>query len=278
MHCPNCGEKIEAKAFRCPGCGYFSITFWLALITAVAWLVIVAMNYVLVWCLDPLATFCAHLGADIPPVMLWNFSWSNTVQTYGVLILVVLVAGLPRLIKSFGRYPRMGQGVAIFSIISLVLIAITAVADSRSIQSLGGDLDKLMNQEDVERSEMHGRDAVRRVIVAEYRYRELHPKIGFTCNFQLLETLGVPSKNDFVYSDKRRSTPDKIGYDIYTLSLRECHGMPATKYELSAVRDPSFGSLFEKAVAFCSDGSGELFSSADGKAETCLSARTPLHW
>ncbi len=68
-----------------------------------------------------------------------------------------------------------------------------------------------------------------------------------------------------------------IGIGIYKLSLRARAGNPATQYELTTVPDAAFGTDFSKAAAYCSDGSGEVFFAADGKAEPCLRARKTFH-
>jgi hypothetical protein len=64
--------------------------------------------------------------------------------------------------------------------------------------------------------------------------------------------------------------------DIYKLSLHSCQGVPVTKYELDTVRDTPPGTMYDKAPAYCTDGSGVIFSAKDGKAQTCIAGRTPV--
>jgi hypothetical protein len=176
------------------------MTFWLTLFTVVAWLTIVAICYALFMCLVPvLAIICAHLGADLSRIVLLNISWSNILSTYGIsLSVVVLILGF-RLIRSFGRFPRLGRAITAFSSLALVFVAMLVVADSRYLMSFGSGLAEVIDRIIYKRSEWKALNSTRRVIIAEYRYRELHPKVGFTCDLDSLESLGGPAKSNQPY-------------------------------------------------------------------------------
>jgi len=276
MYCANCGQQTTI-AFRCQGCHHFSITFWLSLFTVVAWLAIVAMNYAFMQLISLLALICAGVGVDLPQIMLWKFSWAHILATFGLPICVVLLILVPRLVRSFGRFSRLGRATTVFSSLALVFMAAIGAADGHYLVSFGSRIEELMQQIDVEHENLRAQYSIRSVIIAEYRYREMHPKVGFTCDLASLEPLGGPANGSNPYTPAKANKPNTLGIGIFTLSLRACQGTPVTKYEVSAVMDPSYGTMYEKAAAFCSDGSGALYSAADGKSETCLNARTPVH-
>ncbi|MDR3678272.1 MAG: hypothetical protein P4N24_22520 [Acidobacteriota bacterium] len=165
--------------------------------------------------------------------------------------------------------------MAVFASLVLLSMATILVVDGRSLFSYWPMIEEGIQQIMNEGSDLRGRDATRSVIIAEYRYRELHPKLGFTCDLESLEPLGGPAKGDNPYVHAKANQHNIITIDIFTLSLRACQGVPVTKYEVSTVPDPTFGTELKKAVAYCSDGSGSLYSAADGKSETCMSSRTP---
>jgi hypothetical protein len=80
---------------------------------------------------------------------------------------------------------------------------------------------------------------------------------------------GGASEHQAMLIDPRLAYGKKNGY---VFALSGCDGSPAARYSVSAVpADPSSGTR-----AFCSDESGVIRSSADGKAESCLSAGKPL--
>lgn len=275
MYCANSGHKMVWADFRCSDCRHFSITFWLTLFNVVAWLVIVATNCGFAALIPFLATFCAGFGVYLPRIMLLNVFWSNFLWTYGVLLVVVALILVGPLVRSFGRSPRLGRVMTGFSCLALVIMATIVVADGRFLHSFCLGLEEGFGQIEVRRAELSARDSTRSVIIAEYRYRDLHPKVGFTCDLESLETVGGPRKARTAGQTPRES--NTVSIDVYKLSLRGCPRAPVTKYEVAAVPDRSFGGLYEKAAAYCSDGSGALYSAADGKSETCLTARTLAH-
>jgi hypothetical protein len=122
-------------------------------------------------------------------------------------------------------------------------------------------------------ADLRARDATLRVINAEYRFRDLHAAEGFSCDLKSLKSLGGPSNDDQPFWKPRK--PNTIFVDFYTLSLGACQGQPVTKYEISTFPDPAVQN--GKIAAYCSDGSGTLYFSTDGKSETCLAGRKVVH-
>jgi hypothetical protein len=152
-------------------------------------------------------------------------------------------------------------------------MAAIVVADGRYLYSFWPGFNEWIEQTHAQDAESRALDSTGRVIIAEFRYRDLHPKIGFTCDLEPLASLGGSE-----ISDRHECKANEwytMTTDFYTLSLRACKGQPATKYEVSVALNP--GPAFAKPMAYCSDGSGALYCAADGKSETCLTARTPLH-
>jgi hypothetical protein len=246
------------------------MTFWLFFFTVVAWLAILAMNYAMFICLIPrLAITIAGLGLALSKFMILNISWANFLVTYGLPICVVLLILIPRLAKSFGRLPRLGRATTVVSSLTLVFMAAIVAVDGRYLVMQWPAVEKWGEEISYESSALKGLNATRSVIVAEYRYRELHPKVGFTCDLDSLELLGGPAKGDQPIPWTNR--PNTRIIDIYTLSLGACQDQPVAKYKVSATPDPAY-----KEAAYCSDGSGAMYSAADGRSETCLTARTPL--
>jgi hypothetical protein len=280
MYCAACGQPITEAAFRCPACNHFSQTFWLVLITVVAWLAIVAMTYSIFICLLPaVARSCAQLDVFLPQMMRLNLSWANSLETYGIPILLAIVIHVSRMAKAFPRRPRLARGATLISGASLIMISVIVMADGHYLKWFGAKVLEprsweIAQQNDLWLADLSGKNATRSVIIAEYRYKDLHPNMGFTCDFKALKSLGGPSAetSTFALADARKG--DTVSVDIFVLSLSSCQGMPVTKYKVSTVPDPSFGTMFQKAAAYCSDGSGILYSAEDGKSETCQSAHT----
>jgi hypothetical protein len=277
MYCANCGLKNEGAASRCPACRHFSLTFWLQVFTVAAWLAIVAISYaVFVIFIPILGMLWASIPVAIPPLARLNLFWSNLVSTLGIPLGILLLIIIPRAVRAFGRSPRFAKAMTTISLVLFVSLTAITVADGRYLESLdvGGMITNLVQQIDLQSVDLQARNSARNLMVAEYRYRDSHPKVGFTCDLESLVPLGGPVRSET--HDRRPSEPNTVEIEIYKLSLRGCQGTPVTKYEVSMVRDPAYGTSYEKAPAYCFDGSGVLFSAADGKSETCLTAREPV--
>jgi hypothetical protein len=113
---------------------------------------------------------------------------------------------------------------------------------------------------------------IRTLTTAEITYAATFPAHGFTCTLTDLGGMGSgggASEHQALLIDPRLAYGKKNGY---VFALSGCDGSPASRYSVSAVpADPSSGTR-----AFCSDESGVIRSSADGNAQSCLSAGKPL--
>lgn len=114
---------------------------------------------------------------------------------------------------------------------------------------------------------------LRTLNTAEVTYAATFPAHGFTCALPDLGGMGSgagPSEHQAMLIDPRLASGRKNGY---VFQLSGCNGTtPAIRYRISAVpADASSGTR-----AYCSDESAVIRFSADGKAESCLSAGTPL--
>ncbi len=113
---------------------------------------------------------------------------------------------------------------------------------------------------------------VRSLNTAEVSYAATYPAHGFTCILSDLGGMGSgggPTEHQAMLIDPRLAYGRKNGY-VFVLS--GCDGTPASKYSISAApADPGSGTR-----AFCSDESGVIRFSADGKADSCLNSGKPL--
>jgi len=95
---------------------------------------------------------------------------------------------------------------------------------------------------------------------------------GFTCALSDLGGMGgggAPSPHQAMLIDPRLAGGKKNGY---VFALSGCDGNPAARYSISAAP----ADLGSGARAFCSDESGVIRYSSDGKVNSCLSAGKPL--
>jgi hypothetical protein len=115
--------------------------------------------------------------------------------------------------------------------------------------------------------------AVRTLNTAEVTYAVSYPNVGFTCSLTDLdgsESSKQPSERAAMLIDENLASGRKSGY-IFQLS--GCgEAVPAVAYKVTAVPEQSGPGL----RAFCSDESGVIRFSDDGKAETCLASGQPL--
>lgn len=112
---------------------------------------------------------------------------------------------------------------------------------------------------------------VRAINRAETTYAATYTGHGFTCTLSDMGGMGGGEQNEHqaMLLDPRLANGRKNGY-VFTVT--GCDGTPATRYKIAATpADPNSG-----ARAFCSDESGVMRFSVDGKAATCMSAGQPL--
>ncbi len=114
--------------------------------------------------------------------------------------------------------------------------------------------------------------ALRTLNKAEVTYAATYPQHGFTCTLSDLGGMGSGSQPDEQHAmlvSPRLASGRSVGY---TFAISGCNGFPVSKYWLSAVpAEAGFG-----ARAFCSDETGAIRYSVDGKAASCVSAGKPL--
>jgi hypothetical protein len=120
-------------------------------------------------------------------------------------------------------------------------------------------------------NEASAASALRTLNTAEVTYAATYGQ-GFTCALSDLGGMGGgggPTQHQAMLIDPRLAGGRKNGY---AFALSGCDGPQAPRYSVSAVpADPSSGTR-----AFCSDESGVIRFSMDGKAESCMSAGRPL--
>jgi hypothetical protein len=115
-------------------------------------------------------------------------------------------------------------------------------------------------------------NGVRLLNTAEVTYAAAYPGHGFTCSLSDLGGMGGGggvNEHQAMLIDPRLAHGKKNGY-VFTMS--GCDGSPASKYFISAApADSDSGTR-----AFCSDESGVIRFSEDGKTASCLTAGKPL--
>jgi hypothetical protein len=119
--------------------------------------------------------------------------------------------------------------------------------------------------------------SMRAVITAQMQYASSYPGVGFTCTLANLGSEGIrpgsrkqqPNELHAMLIDDVLASGQKSGYKF---SLSNCVGPPATRFVLTAVPEtPAAGQR-----AYCSDESGVIRFSMDGRAETCLASGKPF--
>ena len=109
------------------------------------------------------------------------------------------------------------------------------------------------------------------IISSEAAYASKHPERGYTCKMSELfsDQTAQPAGNE---SGDNEALPTPDESNGYRFSLKGCDGPPASKFQLTAV--PLDTESGEKA--FCTDQSGKVRFSVDGKGPACLSQGEPL--
>lgn len=113
---------------------------------------------------------------------------------------------------------------------------------------------------------------LRTLNTAEITYNATFPGRGFTCTLSDLGGMGGGggvTESQAMLVDPRLASGRKNGY---VFALSGCDGTPASRYSVTAMPAVSNSG----ARAFCSDESAVIRFSADGKANSCLSAGQPL--
>ena len=119
--------------------------------------------------------------------------------------------------------------------------------------------------------------SVRTIITAQMAYAASYPAVGFTCSLANLGSEGIrpgsrkqqPNELHAMLIDDELASGQKSAYKF---SLSGCTTPPATRFVITAVPQTSLAGQ----RAYCSDESGIIRYSLDGKAETCLAAGKAL--
>ncbi|MGA9039739.1 MAG: hypothetical protein WB421_04315 [Terriglobales bacterium] len=114
---------------------------------------------------------------------------------------------------------------------------------------------------------------LRMLNTAEIKYAATYPQRGFTCSLSDLGGMGSgsqPNEQHAMLVSPRLASGRNNGY---TFAISGCSGSPASKYTLTA-SPAEFGA---GGRAFCSDETGVVRYSVDGKAASCLSTGKPLN-
>jgi hypothetical protein len=113
--------------------------------------------------------------------------------------------------------------------------------------------------------------AMSSITSAEAIYSATYRSVGYTCTLSDLDGFGggEPNEHQAMLISSSLASGKKYGYEF---NLSGCTGSPATSFQLTAVpRSSNFGQR-----AFCTDKTGTLRASVDGKAATCLASGTPV--
>jgi len=114
-------------------------------------------------------------------------------------------------------------------------------------------------------------NAMRTILMAEATYAKTYPSVGYTCTLSSLDGFGggEPNEHQAMLINSSLASGKRYGF---VFSLSDCMGTPANGFRLTAAPN---GNVFGRK-AFCSDASGDIRSSEDGSAATCLAKGTPI--
>lgn len=140
---------------------------------------------------------------------------------------------------------------------------LTEVTAAAHIPLTDPDYLQELRREQNEANEGAAQSRVNSIAVSETNYATQHPDLGYTCTLATL----------FPQEPATENGPSPFAEDAseesngYRFAITGCGGTPASKFRVSAVpTDPDAGQK-----AFCSDASGTLKFTADGKSSTCFS-------
>ncbi len=134
------------------------------------------------------------------------------------------------------------------------------LADPEFLKGFVRDLKK--KQQDS--NEMMASYSIRNIVAAEDTYRAEHSERGYTCSLAALTNptpQAAAGENPRAFIDRELAAGKKNGY-IFVVT-----GCDALHYKVAA--EPAIAGAGQRA--FCSDESGEIRFSTDGKATTCVS-------
>lgn len=140
---------------------------------------------------------------------------------------------------------------------------LTEVTVAAQIPLTDPDYLKELRREQNEANETAAQSRVRIIANSETSYAAEHPDVGYTCTLATLFPQEPPAGGGISYFPED-SNEESNGYRF---ALSGCGGTPASKFHVSAV--PTDTDAGQKT--FCSDASGVLKFTTDGKSSTCFS-------
>lgn len=277
MHCPSCGKQMGGIRIRCPECRAFTPAFWLNIFSLLLLVVIVAMNYVYLATLLPV---WQKVLRDFGMILSGPAAWPR------MLVRDVVRGWLPVLVLPFVvllalRWKKVavltvlksGKLLAAVTLLALVGSAVVQLGAFAHAMRWMPEIVSWLGEAAHRSNEYSAIESIRRLNAAQASYRQKHPGVGFTCNLKDLQPHATFAKTENQAQMNRLFEGSK---DLYRFWLHGCERKPSSSYQIRA--EPFFQPAFAPAYrAFCSDESGTLYFSDDGRAATCLTRRTPLY-
>jgi hypothetical protein len=146
---------------------------------------------------------------------------------------------------------------------------LTEVTAAARIPLTDPDYLQELRREQNEANESAAQNRVNNIAASETSYATQHPDIGYTCTLANLFPQEAATENG----------PSPFAEDAseesngYRFAITSCGGTPASKFRVSAV--PTDADARQKT--FCSDASGTLRFTTDGKSSTCFSRGQPVN-
>ena len=271
MFCAKCGRQMAPDKVRCDECHHYSMNFWLSMFSATVWVATVVIVFAIFdRSMRAQATFVAISGLSLYKSTIFYISIANTVSTFRSLIITFVGAPIFVLALAGSHFPRFRRVLAVFLCAGLLIVSAAAFMVCSDFYSYAEEIGKHTGRMFDRIDEAEGMVATYRASTAENRFREAHPKLGFTCDFELLKPFGGPIGAGSPEGSERKGL---LKAGAYTLSLGECSGNPVENYQLAAV--PRGSGSKGPLRTFCAEKSGMVYYSKDQKPESCFAARTP---
>jgi hypothetical protein len=146
---------------------------------------------------------------------------------------------------------------------------LTEVTAAAHIPLTDPDYLQELRREQNEANEGAAQSRVNSIAVSETTYAAQHPDLGYTCTLANLFP-PVPANENGPSPFAEDASEEANGYRF---AITGCVGTPASKFRVSAV--PTDADAGQKT--FCSDASGTLKFTTDGKSSTCFSQGQPVN-
>lgn len=146
---------------------------------------------------------------------------------------------------------------------------LTEVTAAAHIPLTDPDYLQELRREQNEANEGAAQNRVNSIAASETSYAAQHPDLGYTCTLANLFPQ-EPATENGASPFAEDAAEESNGYRF---AITGCVGTPASKFRVSAV--PSDADAGQKT--FCSDASGTLKFTADGKSSSCFSEGQPVN-